>query len=1111
MAASFYDIAPEARQKLLTLTNVATPYPQLTIIDIFYQTNAPVSPMVTNASLSAASSVSGAVSGLKFACYETAASWSVLPTFAALTPVLQGAVNGLDLTPRRERSGYAFNYTGYLNVASNGLYAFTLNSCSGSALYVDGRLVVNNDGLHSPEDMSGWIGLQTGYHPLNVQCFSSQSGDYDTLRLAYEGPGLTNIVVPASAFFRVPGLGEPSISVSSPASGATIANANVQMSAAVTPNGNIINTVQFYVGNNYWAEAATAPYSLNFIFWASPTNALRARLFYNTTNLIDSAVNLVNTTNMTLAPWQFRQIFYHYLPSGARIQAGTYSIIGDGMDLLTRQATGDCTLIAHLAGLPNTSPAPDGTTASSGWETGIIMRGTTNMTPGYPWGESTTAPFSAVFGTVGGNTYYQDETMVNGGGGYSSVSLGGQTWFKLQRTGNLFTSSVSSDGVSWSVVKTNILTDFGPTLYAGFFSYAGPSYNWNIPWASFDSVNLTGTNVSGAASVIISPQTNGIISGLPAMFTASVVGPAPSGYQWQLNGTNLTGATNLNFSIVSVGPGNAGNYTVIANSVTSAPAALVIIMPAGSGVWTNQSGGSWIIAANWTNNAIAGGTDALADFSTQNLSANPAVTLDGARTAGTLVFDDLNPVTKHGWTLNTGTGDPLTLAASSGPPTIVVKNATNIINAVLAGTQGFNKTAAGYLTLAGASTIGGTINVNAGTLDMQNKSGDTSYTIAQGATLRIGYGTGGGYANTGLTISGNGAAATTGLFLIGGQSYNASGQIILQGSPTTIRQYGSGLAGIGTFDINGNGLWCQTSASGSAIDPNVQMVSRGYGMSVQVDAGVNTTTGDLTINGPLNVGSLGFYKRGSGSLVLHGTAASANTALNLQSGTVICGVANCIGTNASVPISSGTGLQLGGFNQAIVSLNVASGSRLSFGGTNTLTVASAPVLAGNLEMIINKSGTPACSEMAILTGTLTNGGTLTVTNIGASLAGGDTFKLFSASGYAGAFTNINIQPPLPVSLILKTNALMTNGVLAVVFNPLIPVITNLMTGSNRSSLALSGTGAGRSNYVLQAATNLPPKTWLSIQTNLADINGVFNFTNLQTTNYSQQFYRVLLQ
>ena len=55
----------------------------------------------------------------------------------------------------------------------------------------------------------------------------------------------------------------------------------------------------------------------------------------------------------------------------------------------------------------------------------------------------------------------------------------------------------------------------------------------------------------------------------------------------------------------------------------------------------------------------------------------------------------------------------------------------------------------------------------------------------------------------------------TAFYLQGGKTYNASGQIVLLTAPTTIRQYGSGLANIGTFDINGN--WSLVYRSGVRV------------------------------------------------------------------------------------------------------------------------------------------------------------------------------------------------------------------------------------------------------------------------------------------------------
>ena len=1088
-AVSFYEREPEARQKLLDISGIATPYVRLTISDIFFVTNTPILVTPALATLSPATNVSGTVGGLAYQYYQSSAGdWVALPNFDSLAPVSQGAVNFPDVTPRRQRTDYGFNYTGYLTVPADGLYAFTLHSGDGSRLVIDGMSVIDFDGLHdSSQYQSGGLALAAGQHSFGLQFSKGAANPVNTtaytdgLGLAWEGPGIAKADIPASAYARVPGANEPIFTLTSPTNNAIVPNFDPGLNAVVSANGNTINSVQFYLTDSYsyyarpaqgvdyyLGQTVRAPYSLNSMVWIAPSNLVRARLVYNGNRTIDSPPISLATTNPAFAPWGWSPLEMHNYPSGASAPGNTLALLGDGMNFLSRQVTGDCTLIGHLTSITPNTAGPDGVAPDGSWRAGIILRGTTNATIGQPLGDGSGTRFAALFSAVDGGTYFEDDTMRGGNGdanAWSGNLGGGNRWYRLQRRGNSFVSSVSMDGVNWTQVNSNLLSNFGSTIYAGVFIHAIQSMNPNIHTASFDSLSLTGANVLGPPSVSISPQTNAVVGGLPAAFAASVIGPIPSGYQWQLNGTNIANATNASYAIASVSTSDAGTYTVMANSVTSAPAQLVLTTPPGSGVWTNLAGGSWAAAANWSGSLIANGTDAAADFSTLSLSASCNITLNGARTVGTLVFDDLNPTTQHNWTLGTGSAGPLTLAVSSGTPAIVVKSTTTLISAVVAGGQGFNKMGAGYLTLSGASTFTGTATVNTGTLEVQNKSGDSPYMVAQGATLKLGYSTGGGYANTGLTINGNGASATTGFYLLGGQSYNASGEIILQMAPTTLRQYGSGLGSIGTFDINGNGLWCSAAASGSAADPNIQMVSRGYGMSAQIDAGANTSSGDFIINGPLNAGAMGFYKRGSGSLVLKGTASSGNAALNVQGGTVMCGIANCIGANAAVPISSGATLALNGYNQAIASLNAAAGSTVSFGGASTLTAGSA-ALAGALQMAINKGGAPSSSRLIVTGAPLTYGGTLLVTNLGTNiLAAGDTFTLFSASNYSGAFTSIRISPSLPGGLVWNTNNLFLNGTLSVSSTTNPPtggtvVITNCSAGSD-GSFNLSGYWSAR--------------------------------------------------
>ncbi len=187
--------------------------------------------------------------------------------------------------------------------------------------------------------------------------------------------------------------------------------------------------------------------------------------------------------------------------------------------------------------------------------------------------------------------------------------------------------------------------------------------------------------------------------------------------------------------------------------VVATPPALAI-----NGTWIDTtSGGLWSVASDWASGTIANGTDGIADFSTLNITSDNTVHLDTARTIGQLKFGDTTP--SNNWILdnNGNAADVLTLAVSTGTPTITVNNNMATISAVLAGTQGFSKSGTGVLVFSGANTFTGSVSDNAGTLALGNSSalGSTSnsVSVSGGATLDLGGQTIGANA---LTISGAG-------------------------------------------------------------------------------------------------------------------------------------------------------------------------------------------------------------------------------------------------------------------------------------------------------------------------------------------------------------------
>ena len=135
-------------------------------------------------------------------------------------------------------------------------------------------------------------------------------------------------------------------------------------------------------------------------------------------------------------------------------------------------------------------------------------------------------------------------------------------------------------------------------------------------------------------------------------------------------------------------------------------------------------------------------------------------------------------------------------------------------------------------------------------------------------------------------------------------------------------------------------------------------------------------------------------------------------------------------------------------------------------------------------------------------GTLTGTTTQTV-NYAAS---GTAVSAVANSGYA--FTNWSdgrlANPRTDANV--TNNLTVTANFVAVNLAP--PAITNCNMATSGNAFTLTGTGAAGQVYVLLGAATLPPVTWTPVATNTADANGIFQFTDLHTTNYQQRFYRV---
>lgn len=304
------------------------------------------------------------------------------------------------------------------------------------------------------------------------------------------------------------------------------------------------------------------------------------------------------------------------------------------------------------------------------------------------------------------------------------------------------------------------------------------------------------------------------------------------------------------------------------------------------------------------------------------------------------------------------------------------------------------------------------------------------------------------------------------------------------------------VTGNATLNPLANAAAVIANGSGSGTSGRIELGGANRSLTI----GNGTADVDLSIDVPILNG--GLTKLGAGTLRLSGA--------NTYSGGTILSAGRLLVTNGSgsgtgtgtVTVNGGTLSGTGTISGPVI-LN--SGGTLSPGTTTTLgtlTLGNSPAFHGTNFMRINRNaGAPLADKVVVLlmpqtTGVLTYGGTLTVTNIGAALTGGEVFTLFSAAvGYSGAFSAMNL-PPLGAGLNWFTGALVTNGTIRVNRQP----ATTPLAFTNTAPSVLEIPFA-----TLVAAATDPDGNPLTVSSvNLTTTNGITLTTNETTIFYSNQ-------
>ncbi|MDP6929046.1 MAG: PA14 domain-containing protein, partial [Planctomycetota bacterium] len=94
--------------------------------------------------------------------------WNKLPDFSKLEPIAEGVMadNLLSLDPKKKGDEFGLVFNGTLHAPVGGEYEFKLASDDGSSLHIDGKRMLDNDGVHGKKTVSGRVSLTAGRHSL---------------------------------------------------------------------------------------------------------------------------------------------------------------------------------------------------------------------------------------------------------------------------------------------------------------------------------------------------------------------------------------------------------------------------------------------------------------------------------------------------------------------------------------------------------------------------------------------------------------------------------------------------------------------------------------------------------------------------------------------------------------------------------------------------------------------------------------------------------------------------------------------------------------------------------------------------------------------------------
>ncbi len=126
------------------------------------------------------------IHNMKVAFYK--GNWDMLPNFDELKPVKEFETYGLDIhayNKKLDRFGAVFEC--FFHAPADQQTTFHLSSDDGARILIDGKVVVDNDGVHPMGWRSKTIRLSAGAHKVRIEYFEKEGGEGLEIEIEWDG------------------------------------------------------------------------------------------------------------------------------------------------------------------------------------------------------------------------------------------------------------------------------------------------------------------------------------------------------------------------------------------------------------------------------------------------------------------------------------------------------------------------------------------------------------------------------------------------------------------------------------------------------------------------------------------------------------------------------------------------------------------------------------------------------------------------------------------------------------------------------------------------------------------------------------------------------------